>query len=635
MGGYLVLGKYKEFEQFALNDKLVNIDNKKAILKNSVDSFVQIADDIISKTESEMKDKIHNRVSVAYKIAHSIYEEMHPRHTDAEIKKTIKAALASMVYQSNYVFVLNYDGVIISSPLLTQIEGKNMMEQKDSQGNYTVKNSIEIVKKDGEGFMDVFWMKPGDDKETLKRKVVFVKKFEPFDWIIGYGEYQEDYQAEINEDLIKKLETIKYGNDGYLFATTYEGVSLSKPAKGKNMYNVRDVNGKYIVRDLIETAKAGGGYVLYVMPPFKGARPENKLSYVAPLKGYDWYIGTGMYLTDIEAAYQKRLDGLYSSAKREIILVVIGLLTLLVLAGAVVFAFSQKLQNLIDQYSEEINVKNEELSELNLSLEEKVTEKTAELNELNTSLEQRVEEEVAKNREKDRIMFQQGRLAAMGEMIGNIAHQWRQPLSSISLLVQDIQEAYECGELDDEYVISTVGKCTTTIGHMSDTIDNFRYFFNPDKERARFSVNEEIKKSLSLIDAGLENNNINIALNLLSEMDAYGVPGEYAQVIVNIVNNAKDALLSRDVASPSINISSKAEGGMVYVNICDNAGGVNDAIMDKIFEPYFTTKNTSNGTGIGLYFSKMIIEGNMGGKLTVQNSIEGACFTIAVPAAVE
>lgn len=191
-------------------------------------------------------------------------------------------------------------------------------------------------------------------------------------------------------------------------------------------------------------------------------------------------MGTGIYLTDIEAAYEDRLLSIFEFAKQEVILVIAALFILLIFGALAFFMFSNKLQKkLVEIYSNEINSKkNDELKELNLSLEEKkVLEKTAELNELNRILEQRIEEEVAKNREKDRIMFQQGRLAAMGEMIGNIAHQWRQPLSSISMFIQDIQEAYECGELDDEYISGTVSKCTTTIGHMSDTIDNFRYFF--------------------------------------------------------------------------------------------------------------------------------------------------------------
>lgn len=149
-------------------------------------------------------------------------------------------------------------------------------------------------------------------------------------------------------------------------------------------------------------------------------------------------------------------------------------------------------------------------------------------------------------------------------------------------------------------------------------------------------MNDEIQKCLSLLDAGLENNSIKIEVNAEGGDEyAFGVPGEFAQVIVNVISNAKDVLLSRKITNPpTININSRVKDGCIIVDICDNAGGINEGIIDRIFEPYFTTKpDGQGGTGIGLYFSKMIIEGNMSGKMRVRNSEDGACFAISVPVA--
>jgi len=632
VGSYLVLGKYNQFKAYALQDKINEIENKKILMKDIVDSYLNQADKIIEKSEAIMEKITLNRVNTAHNICMHMYEKMKDTHSKAEIQNAILAALSSMVYGNEYVFVLQMDGVIVSSPLLPQIEGKNLINKQDAEGNYTIRESIEIVRKDGEGYMDVYWTNPSDVKAGMKKKRVFIKYCKPMDWIIGYGVYVEDHEEMIKHDVIRHLESVSYENGGYLFATTYDGVSLTKPAKGRNMYDVQDVNGLYIVRELISKAKLGGGFVEYVMPPFKGARPETKLSYVAPIKRWGWYVGTGMYITDIEASYQKRMDDLFKSEKKEIAIIIFGLLALLAAAGGAVYVFSGKLQALVDKYNSEINEKNEELREMNKMLEVRVDEKTAELNNLNQSLEQKVAEEVVKNREKDRIMFQQGRLAAMGEMIGNIAHQWRQPLSSISLLVQDIQEAHELGELNTDYLNESVGKCTATIAHMSDTIDNFRYFFDPQKEQVDFDVDIEIKRCMNLLDAGLENNDIQIYLDLNTKGSAHGVPGEYSQVLVNILNNSREALLQRVVKMPYIQIKSYNKNNEIVVEIRDNAGGISEGILDKIFEPYFTTKNNTNGTGIGLYFSKMIIDGNMKGLLSAKNDKQGACFTISVPA---
>jgi signal transduction histidine kinase len=633
MGSYFVLNKYDELKRQAVRDKTANIENIKKQLKFNVDSFVSLADTIISGIEEDLDRKVKTRAVTAHKIAEKIYNEMAPHHPVSEIRKVVKDALAGMVYGKDYVFVFAADGKIVSSPLLPDIEGVDFMDKQDSEGNYTVRDALKIVQASGEGFQNVYWRKPGVDAAELKRKRVYVKKFEPLEWVIGYGEYYEDFEQAAKQQVISMLDGITVEDSSYLFASTFEGMSLTKPAKNMNMYDVQDANGKYIVRELIRTAKDGGGYVLYVMPPFAGARPENKLSYVAPIPKWGWYVGTGVYLTDVEVAYDKKVAELYASS-REDILFVITVLTLLLGGGSLAaLHFSGKLQRLIDAYSDEINSKNDELSELNASLEEKVADKTKELSELNQSLEVRVMEEVEKNREKDRIMFQQGRLAAMGEMIGNIAHQWRQPLSSISLLVQDIQEANDYGELTNDYLSQTVSKCTATISHMSDTIDNFRNFFSPDKKQARFRVESEIGRCLSLLDAGLDNNHIEVKLELGETSEIQGVSGEYAQVVVNIINNAKDVLLNRHITNPVIKIASCENDGMVCVTITDNAGGIDADIIDRIFEPYFTTKKDSNGTGIGLYFSKMIVEGNMAGKLTVENADGGACFSICVPKA--
>ncbi|WP_169304177.1 cache domain-containing protein [Deferribacteres bacterium DY0609] len=634
IGSYIVLGKYKQFQQYALQDRHNSIENKKEIIKDIVNSYVNHINYSINSKHESIESRLVSKVNTAYKTSMDMYQKMKAdNYPEEAIQSSVKTVLASMVFGNNYIFAFDKSGVIISSPLLPMIEGKNLIDMKDAAGRYTLRDSLEIISKTGDGFQDVVWANPSSPDEELKKKRVYMKEFEPYGWVIGYGIYMDDDDIQTKSMVVKQIETVSYENKGYIFAATYDGVSLTAPEKGKDMYDVQDVNGVYIVRELIKLAKTGGGYLTYVMPPFKGARPETKISYVAPIEKWGWYVGTGVYITDIEAEYQARMSELFTSEKYETTLIISGLIALLGAAGFAVYIFSGKFQQLVEKFNADIELKNAELAKMNTALEERVKEKTTELNKLNQFLEQKVEEEVSKNRKKDRIMFQQGRLAAMGEMIGNIAHQWRQPLSSISLLVQDIQEAYDCGELDDEYLQSTVDKCTATVAHMSDTIDDFRYFFNPAKEQVHFDTSAEVKRCVNLLDAGLENSNIKVIVDLHAEGMAYGVPGEYSQVIVNVVSNAKDVLLSRGVIEPVISIKSYNEAGCIVLNICDNGGGVPSDIIDNIFEPYFTTKYHSKGTGIGLYFSKMIIEDNMNGRMTVKNEDGGACFYLYVPIA--
>ena len=254
--------------------------------------------------------------------------------------------------------------------------------------------------------------------------------------------------------------------------------------------------------------------------------------------------------------------------------------------------------------------------------------KQRELEELNSSLERRIEQAVNENRRKDQILIVQDRRAAMGEMISNIAHQWRQPLNVLGLYQQDLPFTFGTAEFTREYLLANVSKSMQLINHMSETIDDFRDFFKVDKEKVAFSVNEVIRKVLALIEESFKCRSIFIVLHLECSSIVSGYPNEYAQVLINILMNARDALIEQNVDAASILIHSFDEGGRTVVTITDNANGIVEKVVDKIFDPYFTTKEPDKGTGIGLFMSKIIIEKNMGGKLMVHNTEIGAQFRI-------
>lgn len=263
-------------------------------------------------------------------------------------------------------------------------------------------------------------------------------------------------------------------------------------------------------------------------------------------------------------------------------------------------------------------------------VEEMLREKTGQLEELNRTLEEKVREEVDKNRDKDHLLILQSRQAAMGEMIGNIAHQWRQPLTAISLLVQDLGECYVYGDFSKEYLDTTIRNALNVIQHMSQTIDDFRNFFKREKEKQAFSVRQVVERSLSFVESSLRFNTIAVAVDMDDDLLAFGFANEFSQVILNIVSNAKDAFREKGASESRISIKGFREGKKAVITIADNAGGIPDDIIDRVFDPYFTTRKLENGTGLGLYMSKTIIEKNMGGKLTVANQDGGACFRIEI-----
>ena len=278
---------------------------------------------------------------------------------------------------------------------------------------------------------------------------------------------------------------------------------------------------------------------------------------------------------------------------------------------------------------------------LHNSLEQKVDIKTKELQELNMSLESKISKEVSQNRKKDIIMFQQARLASLGEMLNNIAHQWRQPLGSITMIVQSFQTKLLLGKLTPDFVDEKVKDALFLANNMSNTLDDFKNFFSPNKIKSKFSIKNCIEHSIELSKYLLLRENIKVELTIKKDVEINSFYNELSHVFLNIITNAKDALCSNVNKNDRIIkiIVNKFENNLV-VNIVDNAGGIPQEVLPKIFEPYYTTKYKSAGTGIGLYMSKQIIEKHMEGQLSCKNIrhkikdervFDCTLFTIKIP----
>jgi len=250
-----------------------------------------------------------------------------------------------------------------------------------------------------------------------------------------------------------------------------------------------------------------------------------------------------------------------------------------------------------------------------------------ELKRLNEVLEQRVAAEAAKNREKDLLLIQQSRLAAMGEMMGNIAHQWRQPLNALGVLLSNVRDAYDFGELDGAMLDHSITDGRRLIQKMSTTIDDFRNFFRPNRQKVAFSLQDAVEEAIALVDASFKNNNIVIHFQRGEEVKIIGFPNEFSQVLLNLLSNAKDVLGSK-AGQREVSIQVSCAAGSVRVAVHDNGGGIPGSVLPKIFDPYFTTRE--KGTGIGLYMSKMIVE-NMDGSIFARNIGDGAEITIELP----
>ena len=282
-----------------------------------------------------------------------------------------------------------------------------------------------------------------------------------------------------------------------------------------------------------------------------------------------------------------------------------------------------------------------ELGDTNVQLEQEIAErqvaqealavKQAQLETINIDLQERINNAIAELRQKDQLMISQSRQAAMGEMIGNIAHQWRQPINALAMVLANIQQAFHYNELTDDYLSASVENGNRLIQKMSATINDFRNFFLPDKEKTTFSAREQVNHAVSLVESSFKGQNIFIHPEADHDLELTGFPNEYSQVLLNLLSNSREAIKTSGVVEGHITIRLYKQDGKGCVSVSDNGGGIPAEVIDKIFEPYYSTKEM--GTGIGLYMSKMIIERSMNGSITALNSGGGAEFIIVTPLA--
>ena len=571
------------------------LERNKTNVKKEVDRVFDSINYEINKSEESLKFLLKEKVYEAHSIATNIHKEEsdfikngHTHSTD-HIFETIKNALGGMIYNNGreYIFIDDRNGVNLLQPLNKDIEGKNLLEYTDAKGYQYMKKIADTVINKTEAYDEYYWYKSKDDKNTYK-KLSFFKYFEPLDFAIGTGEYFDDFQKQIQENLLDKINNIKFEDNGYIFIFNTEGTYLShfdKNKIGTNGLNLKDVNGKYFIKDMIEFAKNNNeGYFTYLasLKPNGSIHNTEKISYVKYFKEWDWVIGAGFYLEELNQIIQNKKIELKDKHKTVInnILALSGIITIIL--AFISFFISKIIEKMFNDYRRNIK------------------------------------KEIDNTLEKERLLIQQSKMAVMGEMIGNIAHQWKQPLSTISTISTGIKFQNEMNCLNDHDITLGMDNINGSVQYLSQTIDDFRNFFKPNKTKTNFNILDALENTIKLMGSQFKNNNIELIKNI-NNAELYGYYNELLQVLINILKNAKDELIKLDTNKRRIIfIDTYTDKSNLIIKIRDNANGIPSDIIEKIFDPYFTTKENDEGTGIGLYMCKQIIDG-MTGKIQVIN----------------
>ena len=376
----------------------------------------------------------------------------------------------------------------------------------------------------------------------------------------------------------------------------------------------KDANGKKFREEFMRNIrKVGESYTEYAYHKPNESGAKLKLSYFRYHKKLNWVIAVGVYLDDVEYEISSKQKNLEIVVKKQIHQNIFLFLIFLTIAIAVSIFISKKIDTVLKRYQNKVN------------------ENAKLLENLNATLQNRVKEEIEKNREKEQLLVEKSRFIALGEMISNIAHQWRQPLSELSSILMNIKLKHTIGALDTVTMQKKANEANRVLEYMSHTIDDFRNFFMPKKEKEEFYLYSIINSVMTITSQSLENNSIQVLITIDEKIKIHTFLNEYQQVVLNIIKNAKDVLIEKNIQNACICISAFEEKQNIVLTIEDNGGGILTQPKSKIFEPYFTTKSQANGTGIGLYMSRIIVDKNMNGKLKVTNIKNGAKFWIYIP----
>lgn len=576
--------------------------------KTTVTTEVQRIYDYISyhKTQSEtnLKKELKDRIYEAHSIASNIYKENQEKSKE-EILKLIQDALRNIRFNDGrgYYFMHNSQGYNILYPLDIKLENIDYSNLQDKNGYFFVRKIKETIKNKTENFDTYYWSKPTNEGSRIFKKIAFYKYFEPLNISIGTGEYIKDYEESLKREILNYISTVKYSNDGYVYIVDRKEkilAHINKDLRGKTLPQV-DKN-RSITKLIVESAKKGDGFIKYSTIYHDKKKDQiEKTAFIKNFNEWQWIIGSGFYTDKLELAIHKKKEELDNYKKEylfNVFLIILGITSILLIAS---IYFSNLVQKKFIGYRNKIY------------------------------------KEIENNRKKDTLLAQQSKMAAMGEMIGNIAHQWRQPLSLISTSSSSLKLKQELNIITKDDISITSDTITTTTQHLSKTIDDFRNFFKPNKENTKTTTSEVWNKTYNLIKDQYITKNIKIITDI-EEKAIHLLENELIQVILNILNNARDEFDKKKLKENFIFVEIKEEAEKLYIRIKDNAGGIPANILGRIFEPYFTTKHQSQGTGIGLYMSQEIIKKHMEGTLEVYNSeytynnqkYNGAKFTIMI-----
>ena len=578
---FLYLEKQISLSKEIYTTKNEFIKKNKEATKDDVDNLYNFIIKTQEDTEKKLKENIKARVYEAHSIAMNIYTQNKDTKTKNEIRKMIQEALVNIRFNDGrgYFFITALDYECILLPIARELEGTSFYNLKDAEGSYISRKIAKQIKEEKEGFSSWLFAKP-DDLDTQYKKIGFNMYFEPYDWFIGTGEYIEDFEEDVKKEVLDYLSRIISSDNKDFFILDYNQNTLFNISKS----NILTFENKRVFEDMLHIAQKSEAFLTYTEQSEDKTTLRIKSSYIRGIPKWNWILEKSFYQDTIQETIEKKTEKLNEDFNKNIM----HIFSIAIVFTIILLLISIYISKLIDKKFKKHRLK--------------------------------IQEYIEENSQQQHILFQQSKMAAMGEMLGNIAHQWRQPLSVITTASTGMRLQKELEVLDDESFEQSITNITNSALYLSKTIDDFRNFFKTDKLETDFNIQDTFEKVFKLTNGQFSHNDITFDKNI-EEIKLFGLENELIQALINILNNSKDALMEIEKPIPRlIFINVHKENEKIIIKIKDNAGGIDEKIIDKVCEPYFTTKHQSKGTGIGLYMTSEIIKKHMNGTFKIANT---------------
>ena len=605
---FYIAYRHQHFKMESERLKQEYIVSEKQDLQSRLRSLQMLLTTKYENMEKPMSDELISRVNIAYDTASHLYDRYSKGYNEKAVQTLILGALSRMEWNNNkdFIWVTDKKG----NNLLTRQKEllRNIIDYKDADDRFIIKEEIDAVNKYKEAFL-----KTRFNPKEPKIQLMYLKDFGHYDWFFGTGMHYLDEYKRIKANLITLLSAIQTDPDEYYYIVNSKGDIIYHPNMeiGSNILELKDKDGFAFVKEQIRTAMSGKKeHVEYVSKSRRYDTFSKKTSISVYFEPFDWIVTTGFYALNIQQAIDSQQEALKKDIEEEIKTILIFSFGIAILVILLTLAFSRSISEIFLNYKKRVQAKEDALLELN------------------DSLKARVMKEVEAQREKEKMLIQQSKMAAMGDMISMIAHQWRQPLNQMSYVMMNIDGAYDERTLSREYLDKKLKEGENLLEYMSHTIDDFRNFFKPDKQMQEVQLCGLVDSAIGLMQKGLEKHHIQLEKEYACEKYLLLYKNEMIQVLLNLLKNAQEVLEGKKDALIVIRITEENQ----RANICisDNGGGIAKENLEKVFEPYFSTKE-KQGTGLGLYMSQMIIMEHMNGTLEVRNTQEGAEFIISIP----